>query len=384
MSSSRPIRVLFAIPALDHGGPDRVLFELLRSIDRARFTPSLLVSEPGGYYLARLPADIEVGVLGGGTRLGRRYPLARALRFVRAAAPDVVFATLRMALTLGLVAPAFPRHTRLILRQATHASTDFAALIAKARLKHRLSRWLAVTTLRRADAVICQSEAMRADLRALLGRDARLHVIGNPIDVPAVTRAASASTATPMGRPALVSVGRLVHLKGYDLLLQAIARLRGRHPDLHLTIFGDGPERAPLTAIAARLGVAAHVTFVGFRAEPLPAVRAADLFVLTSRYEGFPNAALEALACGTPVVLTDCPGANAQLIVPGRNGRLASAISADAIAAALEAAIAELPRYDRAWITADCDARFAAARIAKSYEDVFASVVTRTHAGAAP
>ncbi|HET7502214.1 MAG TPA: glycosyltransferase [Kofleriaceae bacterium] len=373
--TERPIKILFAIPALDHGGPDRVLFELLRSLDRARFTPSLMVSEPGGYYLERLPADIPVEVLGGSTTFTRRYPVLRALRFVRRAAPDVVFATLRMNLTLGVVAPAFPRHTRLILRQAIQASTDFAALIQQSGWKHRVSRRIAMASLGRADAVICQSEAMKADLRQLVGDRDVFHVIANPIDVDAITHAARAPVAL-RGRPALVSVGRLVHLKGYDLLLAAIDRLRTTHPDLHLTIVGDGPERQRLEALALKLDLARHVTFLGFSPEPWPVVRAADLFVLGSRYEAFPNAALEALACGTPVVLTDCPGANAQLVRPGFNGQLAPDATAAGLARTIEVALAERPGYDRASIIADCGARFGTAQITRRYEDVFASIAT--------
>ena len=376
--TERRIRVLFAIPSLDKGGPDRVLYELLRALDRRRFAPSLMVSEPGGYYLARLPPDIPVGVLGGATALSRRYPVLRALRFVRRAAPDLVFATLRMNLTLGVVAPAFPRHTRLVLRQAIQASTDFAALIAQAGVKHRVSRLITRTSLRRADAVICQSEAMRADLRALVGDRAGLHVIGNPIDVDAVRDAARAPVILP-GRPALISVARLAHLKGYDLLLPAIDRLRRSHPGIHLTVIGEGGERPRLEALVRRLDLARCVALPGFSAEPLPAVRAADLFVLPSRYEAFPNAALEALACGTPVVLTDCPGANALLVRPGFNGRLARAASPDELAAAIAAALGERARYDRTAISADCAARFGAAQITARYEDVFAEV-----AGAPP
>jgi glycosyltransferase involved in cell wall biosynthesis len=371
--TERRIRILFAIPSLDKGGPDRVLFELLRALDRRRFAPSLMVSEPGGYYLARLPPDIPVGVLGGATRLSRRYPVLRALRFVRRAAPDLVFATLRMNLTLGVVAPAFPRHTRLVLRQAIQASTDFAALIAQAGVKHRVSRWITRTSLRRADAVICQSEAMRADLRALVGDRAALHVIGNPIDVDAAREAARTPVILP-GRPALVSVARLAYLKGYDLLLPAIDRLRRSHPGIHLTVIGEGPERPRLETLVRRLDLARHVALPGFSAEPLPAVRAADLFVLPSRYEAFPNAALEALACGTPVVLTDCPGANAQLVRPGFNGRLARGASPDELAAAIAVALGERAGYDRAAISADCAARFGAAQITARYEDVFAEV----------
>jgi glycosyltransferase involved in cell wall biosynthesis len=371
--TERRIRILFAIPTLDHGGPDRVLFELLRALDRRRFAPSLMVGEPGGYYLARLPPDIPVGVLGGATAFTRRYPVLRALRFVRRAAPDLVFATLRMNLTLGVVAPAFPRHTRLVMRQAIQASTDFAALIEQAGVKHRVSRWIARASLRRADAVICQSEAMQADLRALVGDRAGLHVIGNPIDVGAVREAARAPVTLP-GDPALVSVARLVPLKGYDLLLPAIDRLRGSHPGIHLTVIGEGAERPRLEALVRRLDLARHVAFPGFSPEPLPAVRAADLFVLPSRYEAFPNAALEALACGTPVVLTDCPGANAQLVRPGFNGRLAHELTPSGLAGAIAAALGELAGYDAAAISADCDARFGAAQITARYEDVFAQV----------
>ncbi|HEX3760851.1 MAG TPA: glycosyltransferase [Kofleriaceae bacterium] len=373
---AEPIRILFAIPALDHGGPDRVLFELLRALDRRRFTPSLMVSEPGGYYLARLPTDIPVGVLGGTTRLTRRYPLWRALAFVRRAAPDIVFATLRMNLTLGMIAPAFPRHTRLVMRQAIQATTDFAALIAQAGVKHRVSRWITRTSLRRADAVICQSEAMKADLHALLGPRDGFHVIGNPIDVAAVRDAARAP-ARLAGRPALVAVGRLAHLKGYDVVLPAIDRLRARHPEIHLTILGEGPERPRLEAQIRELGLAGHVTLAGFSSEPLPVMRAADLFVLPSRYEAFPNAALEALACGTPVVLTDCPGANGLLVRSGFNGQLATACTPEALVTAITAALAERPGYDRAAISADCATRFGAAQITARYEDVFEATASR-------
>ena len=370
--STDPLSVVFAIPALDHGGPDRVLFELLCGLDRTQFKPSLLVTEDGGYYFKRLPSDIEVEVLGGGA--GRRYPMLQALRSVRRAKPDVVLATLRMCLTLGVVAPAFPKRTRFIVRPANDLTADFAALVKQSLVKHRLALELSLMVLRRADAVVCQSEAMKRDLDASLGASSHLRVIGNPIDVDKVASAASQSRPTLAGTPALVSVGRLAPQKGHDVLLRAMVKVRARYPGVHLTIIGDGPDRASLQELARALGLDEAVSFAGFIAEPLPHVKAADLFVLASRYEGFPNAALEAMACGTPAVLTDCPGANAEIIEAGMNGRLASAVEPDAVADALFAALDELPRYDRPRIQARCDERFASHRIVARYEQMISEV----------
>lgn len=364
---SRRVSVLFAIPSLDRGGPDRVLFEVLAALDRARFAPSVMVSDGAGHYLSQLPADVPVEVIGAGAR----YPVLRALRCVRRVRPDVVFATLRMIVTLGLVAKLLPRGTRLVVRPASPVSVDLAALVQLSLVKHRIARQVVLAALRGADGAICQSESMRADLATVRGTPANLFVVPNPIDVAKIGRAAAA-TVVLRGRPALASVARLVPLKGYDILLAALARVRPRHPEIHLTIIGDGPERSRLDALVARLELADAVTFAGYQAEPLPAVRAADLFVLASRYDAFPNAALEALACGTPIVLTDCPGANAELVIPGVNGELAVASEPAAVAAALERALATT--YDRGAIRADCDARYATPRIVAQYERVFETV----------
>lgn len=372
--TARRLKVMFAIPALDHAGPDRVIYELLCAVDRTRFEPMLLVTRGDGYYASRLPADVKMCVLGvTGHRLRDRYPVARALRTIWREKPDVVIATLNMIVTLGISSAAFPRRTRLIVRPANDFTADFARLLGNSFVKHRVARQLTLTTLRSADAIVCQSEAMRTDLGNVIRRDAGLHVIGNPVDVDAVMRA-SRETVTLPGRPALISVGRLAPQKGFDLLLPALAQVRSRFPGLHLTILGDGPDRAALEAQARSLGLADVVTFAGFSAEPLPLVRAADLFVLASRYEGFPNAALEALACGTPVVLTDCPGANSEIVLPGRNGRLAPSIAPDAIATTLATALDEISTYDRTWITGDCRRRYGAQHIVGAYEHLIMEV----------
>lgn len=344
------------------------MFEIVKNLDRHRFTPSLLVANDHGHYLSKVRGTVDVHVFPG------RYPVWPSLKHLWRAVPDVVFATQRMIVTLGLIAPALPSRTRLIVRQANDVSADFAALLDQSLLKHRVARRIVLRTLRRADAVVCQSNAMRMDLEELLGASANLQVISNPIDVRRVASVVDERPTALRGAPALVAVGRLTRQKGFDLLLPAVARVRQRFPHLHLTILGDGPDRASLEALARRLGIAGAVTFSGFCDDPLPRIHAADLFVLASRYEGFPNAALEALACGTPVVLTNSPGANSEIVVAGANGRLAPALDPDSFAQALELAVIELPDYDRAWIRHDCQKRFSSDRIVAEYESLISSV----------
>lgn len=366
------LRVLVSIPALRSGGPDRVMFELLCALDRRRFEPYLLVLEDEGRYLSMLPSDVHVEALGLKPGLAGRYPLFKTLRHIRSVKPDIVLATQNMTLTIGVLRNLLPSNCRLVLRQANDVSADFAVLVKQSWFKHRLARQISFATLRGADAIVCQSVAMQRDLRRSLGARANLRVISNPIDVDRVR--SDTATVKLSGAPALVAVGRLSAQKGYDILLAAIAKVRPSHPNLHLTIVGDGPDRESLKRLASELGLTAAVTFAGFQNGPLAMVRGADLFVLASRYEGFPNAALEALACGTPVVLTDCPGANSEIVREGINGKLALAVSPDGFAAALDSAIREVSSFDREAITADCAERFGADRIVAQYQRLFETV----------
>ena len=363
------MKVMFAIPALDNAGPDRVFFELLRALDRTRFTPVLVTSDPGGHYRARLPDDVEVHALGREVGVATRYPVLPLARLIRRLRPDVVLATLRMALTAGLARPLFPRTTRLIVRPANHLSLNHAELIHAAPLKHRVSFALGRFALGRADHVICQGEDLARDL-AGLGIDRPMTVIGNPIDVAEVERLAAGRASLP-GAPALLAVGRLSPQKGFDLLLSAFARLLPGAPGAHLTIAGTGPDEAALRRQAGELGIADRVTLRGFVDNPYPLMRAADCYVLSSRYEGFPNVALEALACGTPVVATACSGIDA-LVVPGVNGWIAPVGDVAGLADALARAV-RTP-LDAGAIQGSVRDRFDAPRIARRYEQIMAEV----------
>jgi len=364
----QPATVLFAIPALDKAGPDRVFYELLRRVDRSRFTPALVTSEPTGYYLSRLPGDVAVYSLGRETSTTSRYPVLPLVRLVRRLQPAVVIATLRMAMTAGLARPLFPRGTQLIARPANYLTGNRGELVRHAPLRHRVSFALYRFALARADHLICQGEDLARDVAAV-GLTAPMSVIGNPIDLEEIDQLAAEPVPLP-GSPAIIAVGRLTAQKGFDLLLPAFARLAQTSPAAHLTIVGSGPDEAALRRARDDLGVHDRVTFRGFVENPYPLMRAADLYVLSSRYEGFPNVALEALACGTPVVATRCPGV-AGLVIPGVNGWLAPPEDVAGLALALAQAEQTREQLTAEAIRESVRSRFAAPYITARYEQVF-------------
>jgi len=145
----------------------------------------------------------------------------------------------------------------------------------------------------------------------------------------------------------LVSVGRLSPEKDHATLIRAFAKL---DPALRLEIAGDGPMRDMLQSLARELGMSDRVTLTGFVTDPFPVFRRAELAVSSSRYEGFGNAIVEALACGTPVVATDCPYGPREILADGRYGLLTPVGDADALAVAITRALAATP--DRAALRA--------------------------------
>jgi glycosyltransferase involved in cell wall biosynthesis len=371
MRSAGRMNVLFAIPTLDKGGPDRVFFELIRSLDRARFLVSLAVSSSGGHYLRQLPSDVAIHSLPQERSVWTRYPVWPLARLVRHLNPDVVLATLRMTMTAGLAKSLFPPHTRLVSRVANQLSSNATELIERAPLKHRVSRRLQLLSLARADWIICQSRDMADDLDALGNRVPKT-VIGNPIDLADILAHASAP-ARLLGAPALFSAGRLARQKGFDVLLDAFARLRIDFPGAVLSIAGEGPERDSLTAQCDRLNIADAVQFLGFVNNPYPMMRTADLFVLASRYEGFPNVALEAVACGAPVVATDCPGGTRDVVVPGVTGWLARPGDSEHLAQMMAAALGNRRELNVDRARDYLAQQFGANRVALAYEKILAA-----------
>jgi len=277
-------------------------------------------------------------VLTASHRLNRAALLARVLSRTD---PRVV---IRMGMTpTGSAAAAGPRRGQRWLRS--------------------MRRWYP-----RADAVIAPSRGVGDDLVAHAGvSPERLHVIPNPLVDAALYEAARAALDHPWFAPGeppvILGAGSLEPRKDFATLIQAFAELR-RHRRARLVILGEGDERHGLEALAERLGVAEHLALPGYDANPYRWMARASVFALTSRREGSGAVLVEAMACGSPVVATDCPSGPGEILDGGRVGPLAAVDDSAAVAAGIERMLEDPPPQSR---LDEAVAPFAVERAARRY-----------------
>lgn len=295
-------------------------------------------------------------------------------RYLRQERPGVLLAAASHVHRAAIWACYLSRtHTRLVLRVSNHLS----------RSAWNTKRWprpllpvLARLLYPWADGFIANSEGIAHDLSRVAGipRE-RIVVIPNPVVTPELEQQARVTFDHPWFRagqpPVVLGVGRLVTQKDFRTLLHAFTRLRTRRP-IRLMILGEGKERARLAALAEQLGIAADFALPGWMENPYPYMAHSAVFVLSSAWEGLPNALIEAMACGCPVVSTDCPAGPAEILEGGVYGPLVPVGDAAALAAAIESVLDSPPDRERLRARAG---RYRADRAAERYLEVLLGVV---------
>lgn len=333
------------------GGVPRRNVTLANGLAAAGRRVDLVVLNAGGEMRDKVDPRVRVIELAGlltwapGLRSKRRWqfqtvrrPLARYLANER---PDVLLAADNYANLAALAAREIAKATLpVVVSQRNNASASIA------------KRPELVAAIRRdypqAEAIVAVSEGVAADLVGLGLPRHKVRTVYNPVIEERFHDAARAPVEHPWfgvpGRPLLLGAGRIGPQKDFETLLAAFAKMREARPEARLVILGEGktPDARPeLKRFAEGLGLGEVVDLPGRVPDAVPYIARADLFVLSSRWEGLPGVLIEALGCGTPIVSTDCPSGPMEILDGGRFGRLVPVGDAEALAAAMTAALAE-------------------------------------------
>lgn len=335
----RPVRVALVITELDVGGAERALVALATGLDRRRWEPSVIGLGPEGPLSEPLrKAGVQVECLGASPRQPWRA-LVGLVRSLRGFRPEVVQSFLFHANGAARLAAPWAGGPWVV------------GGIRVAEREKAWHRWLDRWTSRLAAGSVCVSEGVRKFSREVVGLPGdRLVVIPNGVDAATIDQAepvARESIAVDEGSHLALFVGRLTRQKGVEVLLEAAAEVAAERGDWNLAIVGDGPGREELEARgSACANLAARIRWLGRRSDVPGLLKAADVLVLPSFWEGMPNVVLEAMAARRAVVGTDVEGTS-ELVVPGQTGWLVPAGDPRTLARALKEAAGDPDRVRR-------------------------------------
>lgn len=320
-------RAAFLLPDIGGGGAERLTLDLMQGFLARGAEVDLVLQAGAGEFLPLVPAGVRIVDLAAPRLRSLAGPLRR---YYRAERPAAVLAAMWPLTSVALLAAAgLSERPRVVV-------ADHCALVAqysgsaKTTAALRASVW---ASYRFADAVVAVSDGLGGEIAALAGLErSRVHTIWNPIPPP--LRSGSEASWGNLPGKRILSVGSLKAAKNFPLLIRAFAQLAALREAV-LAIVGEGAERPALEALVGELGLAGRVLLPGFTPTPGDWYESADLFALTSDYEGFGNVLAEALHCGLPVVATDCAYGPAEVLGHGRWGRLTPVGNEAALAAAL-------------------------------------------------
>lgn len=328
------------LPGLYGGGAERTMLSLAGGMAGRGHRVDLVLAEAEGPYTAEIPETLRVVDLSRGRRVRwgrtmRRIP--SLVRYLRKEQPEAVLS----ALTRSNMALIWARRlagvtSRVVVNEQ---NTLTAGLADRGRLLANLTLGLVRRVYPGADRVVGVSQGVVDDLVEVVGLPAPLVSVSYN---PAVTPDLERKMNEPLDHawfesgqpPVILAVGRLATQKDYPTLLEAFAQLR-RDRVVRLMILGEGPERSKLEALVRELDIEDDVAMPGFVSNPYPYMARADVYAMSSRWEGLPTVLIEALYCRALIVSTDCPSGPNEILTAGNTGRLVPMSDPPALAAAV-------------------------------------------------
>lgn len=338
-------KVALFVPSLGGGGAERVMVLLANGLIEEGLDVDFLVVNMG--QKAHASALSEKVNLIDFKKSRTLAALPEMVRYLKKSKPQVMISALDYANVVNLVARRLAGvSTKLII---TEHNTLSVASQGDFRGMGRILPWLMKLTYPWADQILAVSQGVADDLANKLNlKRSKIAVAYNPVVTEQLSMLSAQEVQWPWPRvegiPFILATGRLAAAKDFSTLLKAFSILRKKRP-AKLLILGEGEERGMLEKKIAQYELGEDVALPGFVNNPYAWMASADLFVMSSRWEGLPTVLIEAMACGAPVVSTDCPSGPAEILENGKWGRLVAVGDGAALAEAMDASILDADRH---------------------------------------
>ena len=354
-------KILFILPSLKAGGAERVISFIAKNFDQNVFEIKIAVvgfKKDAVYNVD----DLDVTFFNQKRLLNGVYPLYKLIKNNN---PDLVFGTIRhVNILLGFYNIIF-KNIRFIVREASVMSTMLNFSNSKQQIPNFLLKFL----YNHLDAVVCQSNDIKKDLKHELGiKESKLITINNPITL---IKQLSISRTEYLGKIKFITIGRMSEEKGYERILIGLSKVKNY--SYSYTIIGSGPLELKIKDLAIELGIIDKIKFTPYTSEVLEYLSKSDFFIQGSYVEGFPNAVLESCSVGTPVIAFDCPGGTKEIIEDGINGFLA--VTEDDFNKTLRN-LNDIPIFNRTIVQKSVSSKFSSQKIIKKYQNLFLTVLT--------
>lgn len=321
-------RVVCVIPTIVGGGAEKVLVNLINFLDQRKYDLFLVIFEKKGADLSVVADGVVVHDLGKKSRYDLPGIFFRLVVLFYKIKPDIVLSFMSFPNIMSIFARGMVKHRiKLIATEHSYLSTSL-----KKDTYAQIKAYLYKHFYHFADICIVPSRGVKEDLiKEFNLSPSQVVVIPNPVNLAQIDEIKNESVG--MGKY-ILSVGRLSPEKGYPDLLKAYSLIY-RDVEENLVILGTGKMEASLKLLARELGVAERVLFLGYQANPYKFMKDASVFVLSSLWESFSLVILEAMACGVPVISTDCPSGPREIITHGVNGILIRPADQEGLAKAM-------------------------------------------------
>lgn len=328
------IDIAIYLPSLRGGGAERVMLTLANAFARRGLRVDIVLAKGEGPYMRDVSPQVRVVDLNSSRVLSSLLSLVRYLRRER---PHALLSALNHANVVATVAVIM---SRVATRIVVSARNTFGASVSREKgIRERLMPILMHYTYQNADGITAVSNGVAEDLSISINipRE-RITTIYNPVVYDEIAVQAKMMLDhrwfTPDGPPVILGVGRLTEQKDFQTLIRAFAKVRSRRK-ARLLILGKGHLRDDLEDLIRELGIDSEVDLPGFVDNPFVYMHNASLFVLSSKWEGLPGTLIQAMACGTQVVSTDCPSGPSEILEGGKWGQLVEVGNVDELAEAI-------------------------------------------------